>query len=820
MLASLQLLPDVVGVIDADHHQVPVVAQVECVASRLELVEHRLHAGAAGTGGNPGPHPAFDQDGGLAANAAAGVGVLADDDRVEVMRRDLPQLDDVLVPPIARGGHHPDPLAGDHRLPATGRRLAQAVHELAQRLHRRRVVRVVDDHPVAVELEHVEAPGRHEVAGGEGAQPLADVVEVRSCGPGRSGCGQGVLHVHASTTLEGGGEQVGPDQGQVLASLAQHDHLPVAARLDGDRPAPAARLPPHRLIVGVEAEIDHRSRAVAAHRCDQGIVGVEYRGAVARHRLDQHLLHRGQLAQRGDATHAQVVAGHVEHHRHVVAVVAEPFAQDPAARHLEDGQVDVRVLEHGRGGLGAAHVAPADQPAVDEDAIGAGHADLAAHAAHDVGDHPGGGGLAVAAGDRHDRDARRRPGREEHVDHRLGDVLRLAFGGVGVHAEARRRVDLNDPAAGLAHRDADIGADEVDARDVQPHHAGRQLGDVSVLRVDLLGPVDADAAGAHVAGALEEDARLGRRDAIHLESLLAGVARRLVVDRDAGEHLLMTDPAARIGVGLLHQLGEGVAAISVHVRRHAFRDRPHDPADHQAAVVVADQEALHHHAAVARLRPGNGVRGLHRGRIGQVEHHAAAVVAVQRLDHHREVDSPRCGDRLLDVAHHVRPRHRNAGPSEQRVGQLLVRRDVHAQRAGLRGHRGPDPLLVDAVAKLYQRLVVEPDPRHVAQARLVEDGLGRRSEGGSLGEADQLFELVGEVEGQIGLDQVVHQAHREPTGGEADALLRVREDDVVAPGLAGAARLAAPDLGAGAALQLEGNVLGHVAEPRPVAQPP
>ncbi len=105
------------------------------------------------------------------------------------------------------------------------------------------------------------------------------------------------------------------------------------------------------------------------------------------------------------------------------------------------------------------------------------------------------------------------------------------------------------------------------------------------------------------------------------------------------------------------------------------------------------------------------------------------------------------------------------------------------------------------------------------EAGLVEDGLRRGAEGGPLGAADELLELGAEVELRVGLDQVVDQAHGQPSGGEAHALLGVREDDVVAPRLAGAARLAAPDLGTGAALQLEGDVLGHVAEPGPFVQP-
>ena len=55
-------------------------------------------------------------------------------------------------------------------------------------------------------------------------------------------------------------------------------------------------------------------------------------------------------------------------------------------------------------------------------------------------------------------------------------------------------------------------------------------------------------------------------------------------------------------------------------------------------------------------------------------------------------------------------------------------------------------LLVDALAELDERVPVEPDVRDVAADGLVDQGLGRGPEGGSLGEPDQPFELGHEVE--------------------------------------------------------------------------
>ena len=200
-----------------------------------------------------------------------------------------------------------------------------------------------------------------------------------------------------------------------------------------------------------------------------------------------------------------MVGGDVGDDGDVVAVVAQALAQDAAARDLEHRGVHGRVLEDHLRRLRARHVAALDQPPVDDDAVRRGHADAPAHQLEDVRDHPDGGRLAVGAGHRDDRDAGRRAGREQQVDDRLGDVLRLALGRVGVHPEAGRRVDLDDAAAGLAHRLGDVGADEVDAGDVEADDARRRLRDLDVVGVGLDRPVDGRAAGRHVAGERELD---------------------------------------------------------------------------------------------------------------------------------------------------------------------------------------------------------------------------------------------------------------------------------------------------------------------------
>ena len=167
-------------------------------------------------------------------------------------------------------------------------------------------------------------------------------------------------------------------------------------------------------------------------------------------------------------------------------------------------------------------------------------------------------------------------------------------------------------------------------------------------------------------------------------------------------------------------------------------------------------------------------------------------------------------------------RHRQAGRVQQPVGQALVRGDVHPDRRGPRRHRRADPLLVDAMPELDEGMAVEADERDVAADRLVDEGLGRRPERLAFGEADQPLELRREVEEDlrvVGCDEVVDQGDGHLPGLEADLLLAVFEDAVVLAGRAGRPGLAVADVGPGEVLELQGDVLGDVADPGAVAQP-
>ena len=99
-----------------------------------------------------------------------------------------------------------------------------------------------------------------------------------------------------------------------------------------------------------------------------------------------------------------------------------------------------------------------------------------------------------------------------------------------------RRVDLDDHAALLFQRPADVGGHDVHAGDVQADHRGGLDGAGGHLGMDPLGHVDGRAAGAQVAVAANEDDRAGRRHGLGRVALLGQHAQRHGVELDLAQH--------------------------------------------------------------------------------------------------------------------------------------------------------------------------------------------------------------------------------------------------------------------------------------------
>ena len=183
--------------------------------------------------------PSVTSVGDVAALPAPQRLVLADDDDVEVLGGDVPELAHVLVAAVAGGGDDADP-RGPRQVVGRRQRLADPVDEVAEHPHARGVVAVVDDDVDAVDLDLVEAAGGEVVVRRERAQALPDVVQRRAGGEGGGGRGQRVLHVHPGPAAERRGQQVGPGQLHLAAAVLDDDHLAALGRVEDQRLAAAA----------------------------------------------------------------------------------------------------------------------------------------------------------------------------------------------------------------------------------------------------------------------------------------------------------------------------------------------------------------------------------------------------------------------------------------------------------------------------------------------------------------------------------------------------------------------------------------------------
>ncbi len=369
----------------------------------------------------------------------------------------------------------------------------------------------------------------------------------------------------------------------------------------------------------------------------------------------------------------------------------------------------------------------------------------------------------------------------------------------------------------------DVGADEVDAGDVEPDDLRGRLGDLDVVGMGLDRPVDRRPAGRHVAGQRELDPRAVGRDVVEPEALVADQLLGRLVDLDPGQHLLVADAAARVLVRDVDELADRVLAVAGHARRHALGDRGDLAADDEAAVVVAGDVRLDDDVARSALGEGAREGGTDLLLGAQVEVDAAAVVAVERLDDAREAEPLR--DRR-------RPRPRWSTTSARGTGRpaqsssRLVRLLSDAMST-------PIALVFDVIVARI-RCWWTPWPNWTSEwrssrmngmSRLTASSMSawvdgpnawrsasRMSRSSSLAKSKKMRLVVGR-------DEVVDERDGHPARLEPDRLLAVLVDAVVLAVHAGRAGLAVADVGAGEVLELEGDVLGDVAGPGALLEP-
>ena len=589
---------------------------------------------------------------------------------------------------------------------------------------------------------------------------------------------------------------------------------PDAAGARKHDPAASGAVGVQRRRESAAAVHQHRAVAVGGQRGAGGVVGVQHRAAVGKHDVDlragdvRHLL--GAL----DVVVGQAVGvGHAGDDANQAAVVRQSLVKDVAGRGLDDRRAHRLVHQHALAVLVVAGIGVLQPALAQVQAIGAGQADDAPFHAqqgrNQVG-HRRGAGAAQHA------DQRNAPvvGRRQQV---LGDCLtdraRLAFAGLEVHQQAGAGVDLDDGAAGLVQRAANVGRDQIDAGDVQPDDARRQGGIGGDVGVHLVGDVV-----RQVAGAFDHHRLAQRRHALGRQALARQFHHHVDVfgQADGVERKAFLRPAARVGVELgVNQLHDAGLAIAAHLRDFAAGGGDDAPPYHQQPVFRTGNEALDHHAAAFGL--GGGVGGLDVGALGQVQRDRAAVVAVGRLDHHRAVKILRRFPGGGGAVHRLARRYWHAALRQQFLGQVLVARNALGNGAGAVGFGGPDATLVGAVAQLHQVAVVQPHRGDAALAGGVDDAGGAGPQAQAVDHVFQAFDGGGDVVGTVvdgGFDQVARGGQR----GLAHRFVAGADGHLVNAARAGFARLAKAGLHPGARLQLQRHVFHDVCRPGAVAQ--
>ena len=285
----------------------------------------------------------------------------------------------------------------------------------------------------------------------------------------------------------------------------------------------------------------------------------------------------------------------------------------------------------------------------------------------------------------------------------------------------------------------------------------------------------------------------------------------------------MPDAAARILVDDVDQLGDRMPAVADHVPRHALGDRHQFVVDHQHAMVHSLDKALDQNAAPTGALQGRSERRCDLVAVDQVDRHPAAMIGVQRLDHHRVSDPVGRAHRLTLRSDHPLLRHRQPQVAQKVVRILLVTGNLDPDVRRLAGDRGLDPLLEPAMAELHERVIVQAQPGDLALFGGLYQRRGARPELLALRESDEFVPFSRKIEallhfiGKLGLQRLGEQAQqklaRDAGRLEPHVLLLVLEHHVVVPRRSGAAGLAERDVGAGHVLEFDRRVLPDVRHP-------
>ena len=184
----------------------------------------------------------------------------------------------------------------------------------------------------------------------------------------------------------------------------------------------------------------------------------------------------------------------------------------------------------------------------------------------------------------------------------------------------------------------------------------------------------------------------------------------LLVELNLREHLLVPNAAPRIGIHNGDELANSVNAVTHHLAGLAPGHRHQLTVHHQHAMIMTGDVALHNH--VARVLLSAQKAGPHFICSAERNGHTAAVIAVVRLGDHGISNALGRGYGAVGGLHQTLLGHRQTQAREYAVGLFLVRREFNRDVRCTPGNRGLNALLIAAVSKLNETLVVQPQPRN------------------------------------------------------------------------------------------------------------
>ena len=277
------------------------------------------------------------------------------------------------------------------------------------------------------------------------------------------------------------------------------------------------------------------------------------------------------------------------------------------------------------------------------------------------------------------------------------------------------------------------------------------------------------------------------------------------------ERKLLRLTPARVGVQLrVDQFADGRMTISPDPRLFALGRRRQTAAHHQQSVLVAAHITLDHHLAAFGI--GQVIRRLDFRARHQLGGHAASMIPITGLDHHRQAYVFRRTPCIGGTVHDTTFGHRHAAGTQQTLGQVFVTRNRFGDGTGLIGLRRPDAMLARTVTQLHQIPFGQTYGGDTALRRRIDDACGRRPQTQGIDHVAQNGYGRRHIETAV-LHRRQHQIARGMQRGTADLFVARAHHHFVHPAHPGTACFAETALHARQILQLDGDVFEDMTGP-------